>query len=95
MHIDDILCPEAIEEKLIVKHRVSVQEAESIVAHAHRVRFAERGYTPGEDVYVAFGQTFGGRYLAVFFVYKPSTATAIIISARDMSDKERTAYGRK
>ncbi len=55
----------------------------------------EKGYTEGNDVYVAFGQTFGGRYLAVYFVYKPETRTAIIISARDMSAKERKAYGRK
>jgi uncharacterized DUF497 family protein len=95
MHIDEIVCPETIEEKLIVKHRVTRDEAESIMYTAQRVRFAEKGYTPGEDVYAAFGQTFGGRYLVVFFVYKPTTATAIIISARDMSDKERTAYGRK
>ena len=47
------------------------------------------------SVYAAFGQTFGGRYLSVFFVYKSDTATAIIISAREMSDKERRAYGRK
>jgi uncharacterized DUF497 family protein len=46
-------------------------------------------------VYVAFGQTYGGRYLAVFFVYKPENHTAIIISARDMSAKERKTYGRK
>jgi len=60
-----------------------------------RIRFAEKGYIEGNDVYVAFGRTFGGRYLAVFFVHKPTTATAIIISARDMSRKERRSYGRK
>jgi len=60
-----------------------------------RIRFAENGHTEGEDVYAAFGQTWGGRYLAVFFIYKPMLKTAVIISARDMSDKERKAYGRK
>lgn len=60
-----------------------------------RIRFAEKGRIEGNDVYAAFGQSFGGRYLAVFFIYKPDTRTAIIISARDMSDKERKAYGRK
>jgi uncharacterized DUF497 family protein len=95
MQIDEIICPDAIEDKLIIKHRLSVHEAEDVLIHARRVRFAERGYTPGEDVYAAFGQTLGGRYVVVFFVYKPSTATAIIISARDMTDKERTTYGRK
>ncbi len=60
-----------------------------------RIRFAEKGHTPGEDVYAAFGQTLGGRYLSVFFIFKPRLKTAAIISARDMSDKERKAYGRK
>jgi uncharacterized protein len=95
MHIDRIICPEDIAEKLAVKHHVRVHDARSVLYHATRIRFAEQGYTPGEDVYAAFGQTLGGRYLVVFFVYKPDTSTAIIISARDMSDKERKTYGRK
>jgi uncharacterized DUF497 family protein len=60
-----------------------------------RIRFAEKGFVEGNDVYAAFGQTFGGRYLSVFFVYKPDNDTAIIISAREMTSKERKAYGRK
>jgi len=95
MEIAVIICPTAVAEKLEIKHHVIVREARQVLLSAPRMRFAEKGYTVGEDVYVAFGQTFGGRYLSVFFVYKPDTATAIIISARDMSDKERRAYGRK
>jgi uncharacterized DUF497 family protein len=60
-----------------------------------RIRFAEQGHMENNDVYAVFGQTFSGRYVVVFFVYKPDMATAIIISARDMSTKERRAYGRK
>lgn len=45
----------------------------------------------GEDVYLALGQTDAGRYLAVFFVYKKSH-DAIVISARDMDDKERDEH---
>ncbi len=45
--------------------------------------------------YAAFSQTFGGRYLSVFFIFKPNDNTAVIISARDMSQKERKAYARK
>ena len=33
--------------------------------------------------------------LAVFFVYKRTAVTAIIVSARDMTPKERRTYGRK
>ena len=95
MQIDLIVCPEEIEDKLESKHHTTVREARQVLLNSPRIRFAEKGYIEGEDVYVAFGQTFGGRYLTVFFVYKPDTATAIVISARDMSSKERKAYGRR
>lgn len=95
VRIDYVVCPESIEDKLESKHGVAVREAWQVLFGQPRIRFAEVGHDAGEDVYVAFGQTFGGRYLAVFFVHKPDTATAIIISARDMSAQERRAYGRK
>ena len=93
--IDYIVCPDYIEDKLASKHNVTVREARQVLISDPRIRFAEKGHTEGDDVYVAFGQTLGGRYLAVYFVHKPKTATAIIISARDMSTKEQKAYGRK
>jgi len=95
MQIDYLVCPEKIEDKLESKHHVTVREARQVLLSKPRIRFAEKGYTVGNDVYVAFGQTFGGRYLSVFFIHKPDTKTAIIISARDMSIKERKSYGRK
>jgi uncharacterized protein len=95
MHIDRVVCPETIEEKLEVKHHVTMREVRQVLDANPRIRFAEKGNVEGDDVYVAFGQTFGGRYLSIFFVYKRATATAIIISARDMTHKEQRAYGRK
>jgi len=95
MRIDFITCPGEIIEKLARKHNVSEQEARQVLLNNPRIRFAENGYIEGENVYAAFGQTFGNRYLSVFFVYKPDNKTAIIISAREMSQKERKAYGRK
>ena len=95
MQIETIVCPEQIETKLESKHHVTFREARQIFFCQPRIRFAERGHTAGEDLYAAFGQTLGGRYLSVFFIYKPTRKTAVIISARDMSDRERKAYGRK
>jgi uncharacterized protein len=95
MRIDFIICPDEIIEKLARKHNVTEQEARQVLLNNPRIRFAENGYVEGEDVYAAFGQTFGARYLAAFFIYKPDNKTAIIISAREMSPKERKAYGRK
>ena len=95
MQIHNIVCSERIEAKLESKHHVTLREARQIFFSEPRIRFAERGHTSGENVYAAFGQTLGGRYLSVFFIYKATSKTAAIISARDMTDKERKAYGRK
>ncbi|MBD2089512.1 BrnT family toxin [Microcoleus sp. FACHB-1515] len=95
MRIESIVCPDYIEEKLQAKHGVTCNEARQVLLTQPRIRFAEKGHTEGNDVYAAFGRTFAGRYLSVFFIYKPENQTAIIISARDMSKKERKAYGRK
>jgi uncharacterized DUF497 family protein len=43
---------------------------------------------------LALGQTGGGRYLTVLFIHK-KTGDALILSARDMVEKERKMYGRK
>jgi len=95
MRIDFIICPVNIENKLISKHRVTTLEARQVLLNKPRIRFAESGFVADENVYAAFGLTSAGRYLSVFFIYKPSSHTAIIISARDMSKKERKTYGRK
>jgi uncharacterized DUF497 family protein len=95
MRIDYILCPENIEDKLESKHGVTMRETRQVLLNEPRIRFAEKGHQEGKDVYAAFGQTFGGRYLVVFFIYESETATAVVISARDMSGKERSTYGRK
>ena len=95
MRIDYIVCPDSIADKIASKHHMTVREARQVLLSTPRIRFAETGHIANNDVYAAFGQTFSGRYVVVFFVCKPDTATAIIISARDMSTKERRAYGRK
>ena len=94
MRIIRIVCPAEIESKLIRKHRVSALEARQALDNNPHIRFAENGDIENEDVYSAFGRTDAGRYLTVFYVYKPSVQTAIIISARDMTSKERKRYGR-
>ncbi len=74
---------------------MTVREARQVLLSKPRIRFAEKEHSANNEVYAAFGQTFSGGYVVVLFVYKPDTATAIIISARDMSTKERRAYGRQ
>lgn len=95
MRIESIVCPPYIEEKLQVKHGVTSNEAEQALRNSPKIRFAGKGHVPGDDLYAALGRTSSGRYLSVFFIYKPDVKTAIIISARNMSKKERKNYGRK
>jgi uncharacterized DUF497 family protein len=95
VHIESVICSESIEEKLERKHGVMLREVRHVFLNHPRIRFAEEGHTPGEDVYAVFGQTFGGRYLSIFFIYKPAMKTAVILSGRDISIKERKSYGRK
>lgn len=87
MQIENIVCSDQTEAKLKSKHHVTLRDARQILFSQPRIRFAEKGHTSGEDVYAAFGQTLGGRYLSVFFIFRPARRTAVIISARDMSDK--------
>lgn len=95
MQIETIVCTESTEDKLVSKHNVTCREAHQVLVNEPRIRFAETGNIEGENVYAAFGRTEGGSYLSVFFIYKPQNKTAIIISARGMTDKERRTYGRK
>ena len=94
MRIEEIVWLEDVEDKIIRKHRVWPEEVEDVLVSAPHIRFMERGHRPGEDLYAAFGQTTGGRYLAVFFLRKQAT-TALIVTARDMTDREIRSYGKR
>lgn len=83
-----------IVDKLAWKHNVSTDEVEEVFNHSPRFRFIERGDVDGEHLYAALGQTDAGRYLIVFFVFK-LTGDALIVSAREMTGKERKWYGKK
>ncbi len=80
-------------DKMAWKHGVTMDEVEEALFAAPHVRYAEDGRVKGEDLYVAYGRTDGGRYLTVFFVQKSGDAV-LPISARDMTQKERRYYDR-
>ncbi len=54
----------------------------------------ESGLHEDEDVYSALGQTHGGRYLIVFFVFKID-GRALVISAREMTASEKKRYAQR
>ena len=94
MYIENCIWLPDVLTKLFVKHHVTQTEVDEIFFNRPKYRFVESGYREGEDVYSAAGQTDAGRYLIVFFIQKQNNL-ALILSARDMDQKERRRYERK
>ena len=94
MKIEQLIWIRDIVYKLESKHNVKIDEVEQALKNKPEIRFVQKGERKGEDVYMALGQTDGGRYLAVLFIYK-KTKAALILSARDMAHKERKQYDKK
>ena len=91
MRIEGIIWFDEIIEKLEWKHNVQPREVTEVLANTYKFRFVEKGYRAGENVYAAMGQTYAGRYLIIFFIYKKDKR-AFILSARNMTDSERRKY---
>ncbi|MEW6737476.1 MAG: BrnT family toxin [Acidobacteriota bacterium] len=92
--ITNIIWKEEVVRKIALKHNVHQAEVEEVLANNPVIRFLEKGYRIGEDVYVALGQTDAGRYLTVIFIYK-GQRQVLITTAYDMPDKHRALYERK
>ena len=91
MEISRIIWLEDIVEKLLWKHNVEEMEVIEVLENQPVFKYKEAGYQPGEHIYAAFGRTNTERQLSVFFVYTQDQQ-AIIVLARDMSQKERRKY---
>jgi uncharacterized protein len=94
MRLNEIIWKDRFIDKIEAKHGVNTDEVEEILFSKPHVRRAQKGRVKGEDLYAAYGQTIGGRYLIVFFIHKERTV-ALPISARDMTDAERRYYERQ
>lgn len=94
MKITGLIWLYQIVEKLSRKHSVSQDEVIEVFANSRRFRFIESGHRLGENVYSLGGQTDGGRFLLIYFVYKTGRE-ALILSARDMTRSEKKRYERK
>jgi uncharacterized DUF497 family protein len=93
MRIEDFIWLDEIVDKLDWKHQVSMIEVEQVFTGNPIFRFIAKGRRQkNENLYAAYGQTAGGRYLTVFFIKKPGNL-ALIVSARNMDDKECKKYG--
>ncbi len=94
MRLTGIVWLREVVDKLAWKHSVTTDEVEEALTAARRLRFIETGDVEGEDLYAAMGRTAAGRYLIIYFVYK-TTKEALIISAREMTRREKRAYAKK
>ena len=94
MKVTGIIWLREVVDKLAWKHQVTTEEVEEALAAARRFRFIETGDVEGEDLYATMSRTAAGRYLITYFVYK-TTKEALIISAREMTRKEKRAYAKK
>ena len=77
------------EENLLhaVRHGVSREEIEEVIARASLIRRGRSG------VYVAYGQTFDGRYVIAFFEYKGGGVVRPF-GARPMTTNEKKRFRR-
>jgi len=94
MKITDIIWLDEVISKIESKHHVTRSEVEDIIASKPGIKRMRTGHFRGEYVYRALGQTEAGRYLTIFFIHK-GMGKALILSARDMDEKERKSYARK
>ena len=94
MQIADIILKDYVVDKLIWKHNITELEVRQVFNNQPRTRRLEKGKVKDEHLYVALGRTDAGRYLLVFFILKKGNK-ALIVTARDMTEKERRRYAKK
>ena len=80
----------------VAKHRVSFDEASTVFADPLSSTFPDPRHSLGEQRFVIFGVSHGGRLLAVMYAERrrPDEDAEVIriISAREATRGERTAY---
>ena len=94
MRIKECIWRDKFVDKIIRKHNVYPKEVEEVFRNNPIVQQVENGCVRGEDLYIAFGQSDSGRYLNILFIRKKDKH-GLIISARDMTKRERKRYGKK
>ena len=94
MKILECLWLDRFVDKIITKHNVYPDEVEEVLSSQPKIRKIEKGDVKGENLYIAFGRTNAGRPLSILFVRKKDHR-ALVISARDMTSKERKRYAKE
>lgn len=74
------------------KHGVSQSEAEQVFADSRLLILADEKHSDEETRFHAYGETALGRQLVVSFTLRQNATLIRVISAREMSRKERSRY---
>ena len=75
-----------------IKHQVSTVECEEVFFNLPLLLADDRQHSQGEKRFYVLGQTNSGRRLFISFTIRANKIR--VISARDMSRKERRAYAK-
>jgi hypothetical protein len=94
MQILDLILKNNVIDKLTWKHNISEIELRQVFNNHPQMRLIEKGKIKGENLYAASGRTDAGRYLLIFFILKKNRK-ALIVTARDMTERERRKYAKK
>ena len=68
MQLYEVIWKNQFVEKLAVKHNVTTDEVEQVLFARPHVRKAQKVRIKGEDLYAAYGKTYAGSYLIIFFI---------------------------
>jgi uncharacterized DUF497 family protein len=74
------------------RHSVGREEAEQVFFDESLIVTPDIAHSVAEERFHAFGKTSGGRLLHVTFTLRARGSLIRVISARDMSTKERARY---
>lgn len=97
MDIDRILIPPSREAHIGQAHEVNRDEAYEVFEDEDLQIARTRDERPDRQghLYVAFGRAENGRLLTVIFRYFLEDRTAYVITARDMTGREKRRYRTK
>lgn len=81
--------------KSVDKHGVTQSETEQVFFNAPLLVQADERHSDDEPLFHALGKTDDGRVVHVTFTLRASGTRLRVISARDMSRKERSRYDKE
>jgi uncharacterized protein len=74
------------------KHRVALDEAQTVFVDENAIRFFDPDHSADEDRFIMLGMSFSLRVLVVCHCYRENDSVIRIISARKADKREQASY---